>query len=134
MELSSLNKITLEEELLEQGFEPRGPVAASELSEEIRLLYSEEIRPTHVNIFQGKIARGDANKYPGIYMIYYSLELEEELLEKSFKGAAGPFNESEIVKEFNKLYSKEEKPIYTSIIQVRGDMGEYSELYMIYFK
>lgn len=61
---------TLEEELLKQDFKSIGPIGEFELPGEVRLLYSENIKPVHVQIIPEKIARGNRNNYLG-YMIYF---------------------------------------------------------------
>ncbi len=68
------------------------------------------------------------------------MNLRKELLKKGFE-ETGPFGASELGEEVNRLYSKEEKPIYLGIAQgktIRDDMDKLfitnPNLYMIYFK
>lgn len=69
--------MTLEQELLAQGFEAKGPVEVSRIPEVISLIANSLDKGTpppylHLHIVQGKLARTDMNDYPGLYMIYFS--------------------------------------------------------------
>jgi hypothetical protein len=62
---------TLEEQLLEQGFQAIGPFAKSDLGNEIRRLFILDQKITYVQIIQGQLCRSDMVDYPKLYMIYH---------------------------------------------------------------
>ncbi|HEB47320.1 MAG TPA: hypothetical protein ENI22_02520 [Candidatus Pacearchaeota archaeon] len=63
--------MTLEEELLEKGFNVMGPFTEPELGKAMSKLFSISV-PVYVQIIQRMIARRDfENGSPGQYMIYH---------------------------------------------------------------
>ena len=68
--------MTLEEEIIKKGFKVFGPTTGSGIGESLRYLLEKSPQPVYFQVIQGKLARGDMDDFPNLYMIYYSSDVK----------------------------------------------------------